>query len=119
MRIKSTDEEKLKSLNDVVESLRSQLFFTRQQQMELPSQEEVANIRQQLANTQVLLTKVEQARSAAFEQVENLNKENLELKTKLEGSLAQTDEMFALKAQVHTSNKICVVTFIRCVQCWG
>lgn len=98
--MKSTDEEKLKSLNEVIDSLRSQLFFTKQQQTMLPTQEEVVNIRQQLASTQVMLTQVEQARNAACIQIEGLKKENIELKTKLNESQAQTDDIYALKAQV-------------------
>lgn len=101
MKINSTNEEKLKSLNDIIDSLRSQLFFTKQQQITLPTQEEVTNIRQQLASTQIVLTQIEHARNAAYDHIENLNKEVLELKTKLEGSQTQTDEIYALKAQVH------------------
>lgn len=100
MKMKSTDEEKLKSLNEVIDSLRSQLFFTKQQQTMLPTQEEVVNIRQQLASTQVMLTQVEQARNAACIQIEGLKKENVELKTKLNESQAQTDDIYALKAQL-------------------
>ncbi|XP_018567507.1 NF-kappa-B essential modulator isoform X2 [Anoplophora glabripennis] len=100
MKMKSTDEEKMKSLNEVIDSLRSQLFFTKQQQTVLPTQEEVANIRQQLANTQVMLTQVEQTRSAPYIQLQTLNKENLELKTKLGEFQTQTDDIYALKAQL-------------------
>ncbi|KAJ8935427.1 hypothetical protein NQ314_012847 [Rhamnusium bicolor] len=98
LKVKSLDEEKQKSLNEVIESLRSQLCFKTHQQTMLPSPEEVTNIRQQLANTQVMLTQSEHSRATAYNQVSALNNELLNLKKLL--SQSQKDEIYALQTQL-------------------
>lgn len=86
-------EDKLKSFNETIHSLSSQLVATNQQQ-------ETANIQNQLDSTQVALNEVICSGAEAYAQIDNLNKEVAELKMKLEVSQAQADEIFALKAQV-------------------
>ena len=99
LKVKSVDDEKQKSMNEVIESLRCKLQYMEQQRAMIPSPEEMDNVRQQLINTQVMLTQVEHSRAAAYAQVATLNNELSELRKQAE-SQSQKDEMYALQTQV-------------------
>ncbi|KAJ8925981.1 hypothetical protein NQ315_009836 [Exocentrus adspersus] len=95
----SVNEEKLSALNEVVDALRSQLYFTSQQQNMLPSSEEMDSIRERLASANVALVQMEHSKNAALSEVESLNREISEL---INAPPTQADEIYALKAQLET-----------------
>ncbi|KAJ8949247.1 hypothetical protein NQ318_022760 [Aromia moschata] len=92
LKVKSLEEERQKSLNGVIENLRHQLS----QQQAIPV-EDLTNMRQQLTNTQIMLTQVEHTRTAAYVQIEALNREVADLKRKLQESHSQTTKYMPYK----------------------
>lgn len=92
MEIKSVNKERQKSQNKEIETLRSQLHEANFEEME--------KIGTELNTVKVTLMQLEQSKAIADGQIEDLDKEILDLRRKLQDSQQQGDELFALKTQV-------------------
>ncbi|XP_018567726.1 optineurin [Anoplophora glabripennis] len=91
-------KKEIDSLQRALHSIKSE--FQEAKQLATSRQQEMASIQNHLGNTQVTLSKVVCSRAEAYALIDKLNKESLELKTKLERSQAQAEEIFALKSQL-------------------